>query len=79
MTPSTVWREIASAEEGEDVLVCVTHNLPDGQWETVMWVDYLFDGDWVRWRDRIDIPFRPTHWMPLPPPPTQEQTDEPIP
>jgi hypothetical protein len=65
MTPSTVWREIASAEEGEDVLVCVTHNLPDGQWETVMWVDYLFD-----------IPFRPTHWMPLPPPPTQEQADD---
>lgn len=60
------WHDIASAPEGEDILVCVTHSLGDGEWETVQWVDWqrapVF---WPIFRDRIDIPFPPTHWRPL--------------
>lgn len=68
----TEWQPIETApKDGTSILVCVTYNLPEGGWETVQWVD------WVRepyifpiYRDRIDIPCPPTHWQPLPEPPT---------
>lgn len=64
------WQPIESApKDGTDILVCVTHSLPDG-WKTVQWVDWT-KGDtlWPHFQERIDIPFPPTHWMPLPAPP----------
>jgi len=66
------WRSIDTApRDGSDILVCVTHNLPDGTWETIQWVDWRRGSDvWPVFRDRIDIPFAPTRWMPLPAPPT---------
>lgn len=65
------WRPIESApRDCTEILVCVTHNLPDGQWQTIQWVDWLFpDGVWGHFGGRIDIPFPPTDWMPLPEPP----------
>ena len=64
------WQLIETApRDGTDVLVCVTYNLPDDEWQTATWVDNWFADGWTRWADRIDIPFTPTHWMPLPEPP----------
>jgi hypothetical protein len=62
------WQPIKTApRDGTDILVCMTHNLPDGEWETIQWVDWARDTiEWPIFRDRIDIPFPPTHWMPLP-------------
>ena len=58
-------------DDGTDVLVCVTHNMPDGEWETIQWVDWQRSPRvrWPNYAARIDIPFPPTHWMPLPAPP----------
>lgn len=68
------WADIETAPmDGTDILVCVTHNLPDGEWETIQWVDYIIADDaFPIYSDRCDIPFPPTHWMPLPAPPTNE-------
>jgi predicted esterase len=62
------WQPIETAPiDGTDILVCMTHNLSDDEWETVQWVDYYFpDAGWIIFRGRVDIPFPPTHWMPLP-------------
>ena len=77
---SNLWQPIESLPEHVEALVCVTHNVPadeggtrpptdvDGYvWETVMWTDW-FDADhgWFRYPRLIEIPFPPTHWMPLP-------------
>jgi hypothetical protein len=74
--------ELGEMIDGTDILVCVTHNVPaeeddsrppagDGYvWETIQWVDWArADMAWPRYRERIDIPFPPTHWQPLPDPP----------
>jgi hypothetical protein len=80
------WQPIETLPEGAEALVCVTHNVPanendsrpsagDGYvWETVMWTDW-FDAEdgWFRWPRLIEIPFPPTHWMPLPDPPPSER------
>lgn len=65
------WRDIATApKDGTQILVCITYNLPDGHWETIQWVDWQKPPFvWPIYRDRIDIPYSPTHWMPLPDPP----------
>ena len=77
------WQPIETApRDGTDILVCVTHNVPseecdsrpsasDGYvWETLQWVDWARDPyEWPICRGRVDIPFPPTHWMPLPEPP----------
>lgn len=62
------WQPIETAPcDGADVLVCVTYNLSADEWETIQWVDW--QGPSLKWpifQARIDIPFAPTHWMPLP-------------
>jgi hypothetical protein len=65
------WQDISTApKDGTRILVCMTFNLCDGELETIQWVDWrLPEFVWPIYRDRIDIPFPPTHWMPLPPPP----------
>ena len=62
------WQPIETApQDGTDILVCVTHNLPDGEWETLMWVDWCSPPyEWPHFAARFDIPFPPTHWRPLP-------------
>lgn len=65
------WQPISSAPRNCDVLVCSTHSLPDDEWETIQWVDYLGLDNWQRYRDRFDIPFPPSHWMHLPSPPKE--------
>ena len=71
---AAAWRPIAEAPENVDLLVCVIHNLPDGKWEKIQWVDWKPSGraPWPVYRERIDIPFPPTHYRPLPSPPTGE-------
>jgi hypothetical protein len=69
MTPSPVWREIESApKDGTYLLLCEAYD--DGSWNMVVG---RWDGGW--W-SKEPFPHEPTHWMPLPPPPTQEQTDD---
>lgn len=62
------WQTIDTAPiDGTDILVCVTYNLSADEWETAMWVDWQIPAcNWPIFRGRIDIPFQPTHWMPLP-------------
>lgn len=62
------WRDIEEyPADGTEVLVCATHSLGAGEWETNMWVDWRQKGwDWNHWKNRIDLPIRPSHWMPLP-------------
>lgn len=66
------WQDISTAPlDGTDILVCVTHNLSADEWETIQWVDWRVPGlVWPIYADRVDIPFPPTHWMPLPSPPS---------
>lgn len=68
------WQPIETAPfDGSDILVCITHNLPGDEWETIQWVDWQFPGvGWCVFPKRIDIPFPPTHWMPLPAAPKEE-------
>jgi uncharacterized protein DUF551 len=65
------WQPIETAPiDGTDILVCMTHNLSADEWETIQWVDYQIPGAyWPVFSNRVDIPFPPTHWMPLPEPP----------
>ncbi len=66
------WKDIKDAPERQDVLVLMTHSLGDGEWETIQWVDFLLpDVGWVHYRGRVDIPFPPTAWQPLPLPPAE--------
>lgn len=66
------WKPIETApRDGTQILVCVTYSLGSDEWETKMWVDFAKDPYiWPTYWERIDIPFEPTHWMPLPSPPT---------
>lgn len=74
------WEPIETVPEGEYVLVSLTFNLgaPEAGTETVMWVDsYLGGGHrnisaWFAFPSLIWVPLTPTHWMPLPEPPTIE-------
>lgn len=67
------WQPIETApKDGSEILVSLTHSLGDDEWENVRWVDTYFDGGWFWYRNRIDIPFPPTHWIPLPTPPEQQ-------
>jgi hypothetical protein len=65
------WQAIETyPQDGSDVLVCVTYSLSQDEWETVQWVDSRrADTPWFIYPGRVDIPFPPTHWMPLPPAP----------
>ena len=58
------WLPIDDApDDGTDLLVKVTHSLGDGEWETLYWVDWqVADDAWPVFRERIDIPFPPTHY-----------------
>lgn len=64
----SAWQPIETAPmDGTSILVCVTHNIGPDEWETVQWVDWArLPFVWPHYLDRIDIPFPPTHWMPLP-------------
>ena len=65
------WQDIATAPiDGTDILVCVTYNLSADEWETKIWVDWQVPTErWPVYWGKIDVPFPPTHWMPLPSPP----------
>lgn len=66
----TEWQPIETLLKHQEALVSVTYNLPDGEWATVMWTDWFDDRDgWFRYPRLVEIPFPPTHWMPLPEPP----------
>lgn len=62
------WKDISTyPRDGSEVLVSMTHSLGHGEWETLYWVDWCLDEyEWPIYRERIDIPFPPTHWMEIP-------------
>lgn len=61
------WQPIETVPERTDVLVCVTHNLGPDEWETLQWVDNVdHQGRWITYLRLMELPFPPTHWMPLP-------------
>lgn len=77
------WQPIETLPERTDALVCVTYNVPaeDGDqrptagdgyvWETVQWVDsFTEEYGWLSYPQLIHVPFPPSHWMPLPEPPS---------
>lgn len=72
------WMPIESApKDGSEILVCVTYNLSSDEWETMTWVDWEAPPHiWPVYRSRIDIPFPPTHWQPLPKPPVETQPND---
>jgi hypothetical protein len=86
MTPSPVWREIESApKDGTPILISGgTFCHPDsmGGPEPFRGVSIArWDRFWNEWSGNPTshddcLSHEPTHWMPLPPPPTQEQTDD---
>lgn len=67
------WQPISTYPmDGTDALVCVTYNISADEWETLQWVDWCAPAyPWHVYSNRIDIPFPPTHWMPLPAPPSE--------
>jgi len=72
------WQDIATApKDGTDILVCVTYNLSADEFETKVWVDWQTPAErWPVYWGRIDVPFQPTHWMPLPAPPIPHNPTE---
>lgn len=69
------WRDISTAPDGEDVLLCLPrygvrrHSFPE------MAVGQQVDGEWYSDTPQDRKPeyrlHNPTHWMPLPSPPEQ--------
>jgi hypothetical protein len=76
------WQPIETLPAHAEAVVCCTYNVPSDDddprpparegyvWETAIWTDW-FDSKrgWFRYPRLIEIPFPPTHWMPLPEPP----------
>lgn len=62
------WQPIETApRDGTEILVCCTYSLGGDEWETSTWVDYCQPPyEWPVFKNRIDIPCWPMHWMPLP-------------
>jgi hypothetical protein len=82
MTPSPVWREIESAplpkfsrRHYDRRFVCLVYS--DRGVELGIY-SYTSEGVgcWSAYGWGPSHRVNPTHWMPLPPPPTQEQTDD---
>ena len=66
------WRDIETAPTEEETVVLLYCSCNDGGWFTQIVVERR--GDWwieVCYGDLLPGYFTPTHWMPLPPPPTQ--------
>lgn len=65
------WKTIDTAPtDGTEILVCVRSSLPGGEYQTHIWIDSLTSKrPWPEFWSRVDLPFIPTHWMPLPEPP----------
>jgi len=50
----------------QPVLMIAINEGPRGDYTTDQYAGWTEDGDWVRWPHK----FYPSHWMPLPPPPS---------
>jgi hypothetical protein len=68
------WQPIETApKDGTQLLVCVLYEV-DGDVFSERWVDSFWDGKWLWFPKIISAPLPPTHWTPLPPPPTVGET-----
>lgn len=69
------WQDVdENIPEDTEILVSVTYNLDDRTYETKTWVDeWCSVTGWRVYGERIDIPFPPKQWMPLPAPPVFEE------
>lgn len=65
------WQPIETApDDGTEILVTVRYNIGADEYASSTWVDSIMpDGSWFIYPERIDLPFPPSHWMPLPDPP----------
>lgn len=70
-----VWQPIESApKSGETLLLWESGDPECGHWSTSVWVTK--GGAWISYESRSDtLEIEPTHWMPLPKPPTQGQRE----
>ena len=77
------WQPIETApRDGTSILLFCggqpEDNMAVGFWSTSIWVTYgnqNIKGAWVIYECRSDtIEVHPTHWMPLPPPPTVNES-----
>ena len=70
------WQPIETApKDGTRILVSCVYEV-EGQTHSYEWADWWgWDDEWEGWLDfpsQIPAPVPPTHWMPLPAPPTGE-------
>lgn len=72
--PATEWQDISTApKDGFQILVCNASSDLMPHW-CAFWIEAA---GWVVWSDlEILRTCQPTHWMPLPSPPTQDKTLE---
>ncbi len=69
MTADPGWLPIASAPRDGTIVLLTSHRDPEVV--TSGWYERgAFDRRWYSCQDHADI--QPTHWRPLPPPPSQE-------
>lgn len=68
------WQPIETAPKDGTPILCFT---PDEQFSPITGIDVLWfeNGDWLYNANIVLDP--PTHWMPLPPPPTQAEEGKP--
>lgn len=66
----TGWRPIATAPSQEEVVVCCAGMLG---WWCIAWRTAL--GEWCVHTGFDRVQYTPTHWMPLPPPPSTAAPD----
>jgi hypothetical protein len=71
MDDTMSWQPIETApKDGADILVATTWSFC-GEELSAVWVDFSIGlNEWPVYQGRIDIPLPPSHWMPLPAPPS---------
>lgn len=72
-SPAMGWRPIETAPKDGNPFLCGWWNSERSYWYTCKahWANGAVDGGWDGAREPFAV--HPTHWMPLPPPPANEE------